>query len=316
MCIVCQWCEMQFFFFIRQAKAPKGRKTQGPVHITAGSEPVPIEGKEDDELDQETFSIVSYSLLSHFKMKLLKSNSWQSVTLLHFCPLKCKERMRPVKKALKQLDKPDEGLSDQEQLQHTRTCLLKIGDRITECLKAYSDPDHVKIWRRWDTSQHVAKILPNVPHTAHCDAYFSPCAHRNLWIFVSKFTEFGARKLHKLYKMAQKKRSHEEEASRSCCFLTVETTTMLWCDLLRLETLTNCGDSRRSKRRRRIPEGGANLSGPSHLVPAVTPRALSCPPSRPHTRVRAAPTDTTANPTMLLTSVTLEMMVCRNMMEL
>ncbi|XP_034443206.1 chromodomain-helicase-DNA-binding protein 2 isoform X2 [Hippoglossus hippoglossus] len=133
-----------------KAKGAKGKKTQGPVHITAGSDPVPIEGKEDDELDQETFSI-------------------------------CKERMRPVKKALKQLDKPDEGLSDQEQLQHTRTCLLKIGDRITECLKFYNDPEHVKIWRR------------------------------NLWIFVSKFTEFGARKLHKLYKMAQKKRSHEEE---------------------------------------------------------------------------------------------------------
>ncbi|KAM4552935.1 chromodomain-helicase-DNA-binding protein 2 isoform 3-T4 [Fundulus diaphanus] len=133
-----------------KAKGAKGKKTQGPVHITAGSEPVPIEGKEDDELDQETFSI-------------------------------CKERMRPVKKALKQLDKPDEGLSDQEQLQHTRICLLKIGDRITECLKAYSDPEHVKIWRR------------------------------NLWIFVSKFTEFTARKLHKLYKMAQKKRSHDEE---------------------------------------------------------------------------------------------------------
>uniref|UniRef100_A0A669CWR0 Chromodomain helicase DNA binding protein 2 n=1 Tax=Oreochromis niloticus TaxID=8128 RepID=A0A669CWR0_ORENI len=137
-----------------EAKGAKGKKTQGPVHITAGSEPIPIEEKEDDELDQETFSI-------------------------------CKERMRPVKKALKQLDKPDEGLSDQEQLQHTRTCLLKIGDRITECLKAYSDPEHVKIWRR------------------------------NLWIFVSKFTEFGARKLHKLYKMAQKKRSHEEEV-RNC----------------------------------------------------------------------------------------------------
>ncbi|XP_075998208.1 chromodomain-helicase-DNA-binding protein 2 isoform X2 [Genypterus blacodes] len=133
-----------------KAKGAKGKKPQGPVHITAGSDPVPIEGKEDDELDQETFSI-------------------------------CKERMRPVKKALKQLDKPDEGLSDQEQLQHTRTCLLKIGDRITECLKAYNDPEHVKTWRR------------------------------NLWIFVSKFTEFGARKLHKLYKMAQKKRSHEEE---------------------------------------------------------------------------------------------------------
>lgn len=62
--------------------------------------------------------------------------------------VQCKERMRPVKKALKQLDKPDEGLSVQEQLQHTRTCLLKIGDRITECLKAYSDPEHVKTWRR------------------------------------------------------------------------------------------------------------------------------------------------------------------------
>uniref|UniRef100_A0A4W6CNF3 Chromodomain helicase DNA binding protein 2 n=1 Tax=Lates calcarifer TaxID=8187 RepID=A0A4W6CNF3_LATCA len=144
---------LRVFQIYMDAKGAKGKKTQGPVHITAGSEPIPIEGKEDDELDQETFSI-------------------------------CKERMRPVKKALKQLDKPDEGLSDQEQLQHTRTCLLKIGDRITECLKAYSDPEHVKIWRR------------------------------NLWIFVSKFTEFGARKLHKLYKMAQKKRSHEEEANR------------------------------------------------------------------------------------------------------
>lgn len=45
--------------FVFQAKGAKGKKTQGPVHITAGSEPVPIEGKEDDELDQETFSIVS-----------------------------------------------------------------------------------------------------------------------------------------------------------------------------------------------------------------------------------------------------------------
>ncbi|XP_023671128.1 chromodomain-helicase-DNA-binding protein 2 [Paramormyrops kingsleyae] len=127
----------------------KGKPPQGPVHITAGSEPVPI-GDEDDELDQETFSI-------------------------------CKERMRPVKKALKQLDKPDEGLSVQEQLQHTRSCLLKIGDRITECLKAYNDAEHAMAWRR------------------------------NLWIFVSKFTEFGAKKLYKLYKMAQKKRSQEEE---------------------------------------------------------------------------------------------------------
>uniref|UniRef100_A0A671KBJ3 Chromodomain-helicase-DNA-binding protein 2-like n=1 Tax=Sinocyclocheilus anshuiensis TaxID=1608454 RepID=A0A671KBJ3_9TELE len=40
----------------------KGKKAQGPVHITAGSEPVPI-GEEDDELDQETFSIVSVKIL-------------------------------------------------------------------------------------------------------------------------------------------------------------------------------------------------------------------------------------------------------------
>ena len=51
-------CVFVFFFF--QPKGAKGKKTQGPVHITAGSEPVPIEGKEDDELDQETFSIVSF----------------------------------------------------------------------------------------------------------------------------------------------------------------------------------------------------------------------------------------------------------------
>ncbi|CAF91272.1 unnamed protein product, partial [Tetraodon nigroviridis] len=133
-----------------KAKGVRKKKSQGPVHVTAGSEPVPIERKEDDYLDQDTFSV-------------------------------CKEHMRPAKKALKQLEKLDKGLSDQEQLQHTHTCLLKIGDRITECLKAYGDPKEVKLWRR------------------------------NLWIFVSKFTVFGAIKLHNLYKMAQKKRSYEEE---------------------------------------------------------------------------------------------------------
>uniref|UniRef100_A0A670J9P9 Chromodomain helicase DNA binding protein 2 n=1 Tax=Podarcis muralis TaxID=64176 RepID=A0A670J9P9_PODMU len=133
--------------------AGKGKRSQGPVHITAGSEPIPIGEEEEDDLDQETFSI-------------------------------CKERMRPVKKALKQLDKPDKGLTVQEQLEHTRSCLLKIGDRISECLKAYSDQELIKLWRR------------------------------NLWIFVSKFTEFDARKLHKLYKMAHKKRSQDEEEQR------------------------------------------------------------------------------------------------------
>ncbi|PKU42821.1 chromodomain-helicase-dna-binding protein 2 [Limosa lapponica baueri] len=151
----------------------KGKRSQGPVHITAGSEPIPIGEDEDDDLDQETFSINVYQIAIFVADFSLPNGQ-----------VKCKERMRPVKKALKQLDKPDKGLTVQEQLEHTRNCLLKIGDRISECLKAYTDQDHIKLWRR------------------------------NLWIFVSKFTEFDARKLHKLYKMAHKKRSQEEEEQK------------------------------------------------------------------------------------------------------
>uniref|UniRef100_A0A669CYB6 Chromodomain helicase DNA binding protein 1 n=1 Tax=Oreochromis niloticus TaxID=8128 RepID=A0A669CYB6_ORENI len=97
----------------------------------------------------------------------------------------CKERMRPVKAALKQLDRPEKGLSEREQLEHTRQCLIKIGDHITECLKEYSNPDLIKQWRK------------------------------NLWIFVSKFTEFDARKLHKLYKHAVKKRQENAQVCKS-----------------------------------------------------------------------------------------------------
>uniref|UniRef100_A0AAQ4PHI8 DNA helicase n=1 Tax=Gasterosteus aculeatus aculeatus TaxID=481459 RepID=A0AAQ4PHI8_GASAC len=120
-----------------------------PVHITATGENVPV-SEESEELDQKTFSV-------------------------------CKERMRPVKAALKQLDRPEKGLSEREQLEHTRQCLIKIGDHITECLKEYSNPEQIKQWRK------------------------------NLWIFVSKFTEFDARKLHKLYKHAIKKRQENAQ---------------------------------------------------------------------------------------------------------
>ncbi|XP_055489251.1 chromodomain-helicase-DNA-binding protein 1 isoform X2 [Leucoraja erinacea] len=122
----------------------KSKKTDALVHFPASNDPAPIT-EETEELDQNTFSI-------------------------------CKERMRPVKAALKQLDRPEKGLSEKEQLEHTRQCLIKIGDHITECLKEYSNPEQIKQWRK------------------------------NLWIFVSKFTEFDARKLHKLYKHAIKKR--------------------------------------------------------------------------------------------------------------
>uniref|UniRef100_A0A667YSF4 Chromodomain helicase DNA binding protein 1 n=1 Tax=Myripristis murdjan TaxID=586833 RepID=A0A667YSF4_9TELE len=157
------WKNGYFFFKVKfscpsqqnEVKAEVQEKTKKlsdvPVHVTASGENVPI-SEESEELDQKTFSV-------------------------------CKERMRPVKAALKQLDRPEKGLSEREQLEHTRQCLIKIGDHITECLKEYSNPDQIKQWRK------------------------------NLWIFVSKFTEFDARKLHKLYKHAIKKRQENAQAA-------------------------------------------------------------------------------------------------------
>ncbi|NXP08256.1 CHD1 protein, partial [Thinocorus orbignyianus] len=154
-----------------------------PVHITATSEPVPI-SEESEELDQKTFSV-------------------------------CKERMRPVKAALKQLDRPEKGLSEREQLEHTRQCLIKIGDHITECLKEYTNPEQIKQWRK------------------------------NLWIFVSKFTEFDARKLHKLYKHAIKKRQESQQHSDQNISSNVNTHVIRNPDIERLKENTNHDDSSR-----------------------------------------------------------------------
>ncbi|KAL2295107.1 hypothetical protein Nmel_018258, partial [Mimus melanotis] len=154
-----------------------------PVHITASSEPVPI-SEESEELDQKTFSV-------------------------------CKERMRPVKAALKQLDRPEKGLSEREQLEHTRQCLIKIGDHITECLKEYTNPEQIKQWRK------------------------------NLWIFVSKFTEFDARKLHKLYKHAIKKRQESQQHSDQNISSNMNTHVIRNPDVERLKENTNHDDSSR-----------------------------------------------------------------------
>lgn len=54
-----------------------------------------------------------------------------------------------MKAALKQLDRPEKGLSEREQLEHTRQCLIKIGDHITDCLKEYTNLEHIKQWRRY-----------------------------------------------------------------------------------------------------------------------------------------------------------------------
>nr|XP_023028748.1 chromodomain-helicase-DNA-binding protein 1-like [Leptinotarsa decemlineata] len=96
----------------------------------------------------------------------------------------CKEKMRPVKKALKALDNPDESLSTSERVQHTRDCLLQIGEQINTCLSQFTDPEKTKEWRS------------------------------NLWYFVSKFTEYDARKLYKLYKKACKKSEKSEKAEK------------------------------------------------------------------------------------------------------
>ncbi|RMC18072.1 hypothetical protein DUI87_04951 [Hirundo rustica rustica] len=164
-------------------KAKKIPLLDTPVHITASSEPVPI-SEESEELDQKTFSV-------------------------------CKERMRPVKAALKQLDRPEKGLSEREQLEHTRQCLIKIGDHITECLKEYTNPEQIKQWRK------------------------------NLWIFVSKFTEFDARKLHKLYKHAIKKRQESQQHNDQNISGNVNTHVIRNPDVERLKENTNHDDSSR-----------------------------------------------------------------------
>uniref|UniRef100_A0A8C5TGU4 DNA helicase n=1 Tax=Malurus cyaneus samueli TaxID=2593467 RepID=A0A8C5TGU4_9PASS len=155
-----------------------------PVHITASSEPVPI-------------------------------SEVMSLDTKKFCLITCKERMRPVKAALKQLDRPEKGLSEREQLEHTRQCLIKIGDHITECLKEYTNPEQIKQWRK------------------------------NLWIFVSKFTEFDARKLHKLYKHAIKKRQESQQHNDQNISSIVNTHVIRNPDVERLKENANHDDSSR-----------------------------------------------------------------------
>uniref|UniRef100_A0A673HIF9 Chromodomain-helicase-DNA-binding protein 1-like n=1 Tax=Sinocyclocheilus rhinocerous TaxID=307959 RepID=A0A673HIF9_9TELE len=95
-----------------EEKVLREKKADTPVHTPSGGDALPL-SDESEELDQKTFSV-------------------------------CKERMRPVKAALKQLDRPEKGLSEREQLEHTRQCLIKIGDHITECLREYTNPEQIK----------------------------------------------------------------------------------------------------------------------------------------------------------------------------
>lgn len=108
-----------------KSKKSSSDSTNKPMHFTANNEPRALEVLGD--LDPNIFN-------------------------------ECKEKMRPVKKALKALDRPDSSLSTQDQVKHTRDCLISIGKQIDVCLEAYSKETEKKEWRS------------------------------NLWYFVSKFT--------------------------------------------------------------------------------------------------------------------------------
>ena len=53
-----------------------------------------------------------------------------------------------MKRALNQLDHPEDGLTEKEQIIHMRRCLLKVGDHIHEYLGKMTDPDLIKKWRK------------------------------------------------------------------------------------------------------------------------------------------------------------------------
>ncbi|XP_050554685.1 chromodomain-helicase-DNA-binding protein 1 isoform X2 [Spodoptera frugiperda] len=121
---------------------PRNKKPAGPMHFTANNEPRALEVLGD--LDPSVFE-------------------------------ECKEKMRPVKKALRALDNPDQTLSEADQVARTRACLTQIGNQIDICVDAYPDPEKKVEWRS------------------------------NLWYFVSKFTNFDAKQLYRLYKYGLKK---------------------------------------------------------------------------------------------------------------
>ena len=135
----------------KKKKKKKRNLTTPAMHYTAAVEPQLVDG----DLSPEIFS-------------------------------QCKEKMRPVKKALKQLDNPDKEISKEESEAKYKKCLLKIGGRITSCLNEIDELERKKEWRN------------------------------NLWTFVSRFTEYDPKRLYKIYKHTFKKQNKElEKASGS-----------------------------------------------------------------------------------------------------
>lgn len=93
--------------------------------------------------------------------------------------------MRPVKKALKALDKPDMSLSEEERVARARRCLFQIGNHIQTCLEEYKERDQIEEWKS------------------------------HLWDFASKFTNFKAKKLYRMYKNLMKQSGDSNGGSTS-----------------------------------------------------------------------------------------------------
>jgi chromodomain-helicase-DNA-binding protein 1 len=105
----------------KKEKKKRGRKKKDdmPKHFAAGAEPTPVSILGD--LDPTVFN-------------------------------ECKEKMRPVKKALKSLDTRDPAAIETKEFQtQFKECLLQIGRQIDACLKEYEkeEKDKCKLWKRY-----------------------------------------------------------------------------------------------------------------------------------------------------------------------
>ncbi|KAF2899454.1 hypothetical protein ILUMI_06728 [Ignelater luminosus] len=141
-------------------KLKKEKKNAGPMHFTANNEPRALDVLGD--LDPSIFN-------------------------------DCKEKMRPVKKALKALDNPDQSLSETEQVNHTRLCLLQIGEQINTCLSEYTDPDKIKEWRRRDKKDRANdkdRIRKNRDDAAEEGHEWSKYSNRNKKVSSSQRPNF------------------------------------------------------------------------------------------------------------------------------
>ena len=67
--------------------------------------------------------------------------------------------MRAMKRSLKQLGDPDTSLSEADQLQHTRECLLNIGKHINDVLTSFTDRDKINEWRRYTAVAVVVVVV-------------------------------------------------------------------------------------------------------------------------------------------------------------